>query len=398
MSEAKVSVIVPFYNGAEYIRETLTSILTQSLKEIEIICVDDESTDDTYAILQEYARTDDRLTVLKQEKSNAGAARNLGKKHATGEYLLFLDSDDLFETDMIERMYRSCKESDADVCVCNANQYDNEKQEYIEKPQYLREKLLPETQPFSRKQIGKYILYFTTSVPWNKMVKRSLVEQHEITFQEIPRANDQFFSIMCLILAERITVVREKLVHYRVKQKENLTTNYSETPLCSYDAMLKTKERLDEMELLGDTDIRCAFDNKVLNLLLYSLNIQRELDSYQLLYNKMKEEGFEKLGFCLHEKEYYFNSLEHENLCMMLEHSCQEYLFLKNYGYRDTIARKNTMLQKRNSELNHLKKEKKELQKKEKELNYIKSTKRYQCMEEIATVYRKIFAHPDKSK
>ncbi len=397
MSDIKVSVVMPFHNGRDYIEETMGYILAQTLKDIEIICVDDESTDGTADILRDYEKKDSRVRVFEQAKANAGAARNLGLRYAAGEYVLFLDSDDLFEPELLEKMYEACKRDLADICVCNADQYDTEKKEYVDKPQYLREKFLPEELPFSKETIGKYILYFTTSVPWNKMVRRSFLTEQGIDFQEIARANDQYFSIMCLILAERITIERSRLIHYRVCQKDNLTTRYSETPLCSYEAMLKVHHTLESKGLLQNPVVRCALDNKILNLLLYSLNIQSDLNGYRQLYNKFKDEGFRELGFEVQEKEYYFNPQEYTNLQLILENTCEQYLLLKNREYRDTIGRKNNLIKNKDSRIKdlqgdkkELQNEKKELQKKEKELNYIKSTKRYKFMAMLTALYHRI--------
>ena len=387
MREVKVSVIMPFYNGAEYINETMMAILDQTLEEIEIICVDDGSTDQTFMLLQEYAKKDERITVLQQKKANAGVARNLGMKKANGEYLLFLDSDDLFEKDMLEKMYAACKDCQADVCVCDADQYDILQEKYIEKPQYLRKKVLPDQIPFSRKTIGKYILYFTTSVPWNKMIKKSFVDEHGIEFQDISRANDQYFSIMTLLLAKKITVVNEKLVHYKVKQKENLTTKFSETPLCAYESMLAVKNTLENMNLLKELEIRCAFDNKILNLMLYSLNIQSTIDGYKVLYETLKDGGFENLGFIFHDSSYYFNELEYQNLNHILEGSYDEYLLLKNREYRNTIEEKKAaykeMVMKKNATIAGLKE-------KERELNAIKKKNWYQKITGLIDWYHKV--------
>lgn len=387
MKEVKVSVIMPFHNGVEYMGKTMAQVRRQTLKEIEIICVDDESTDDTLVHLREYEKEDERITVLTQTKSNAGVARNLGMQKANGKYLLFLDSDDLFEENMLEKMYTACEESQADVCVCNADHYDTVQNIFIDRPQFLRKKFLPDQIPFSRKTMGKYILYFTTSNPWNKMVKKSFLEQQGILFQDIARANDQYFSVMVLLLAERITVLRDKLVHYRVKQADSLTAQFSKTPLCAYESMLAVKEKLDEMRLLDEPDVRCAFENKILNLMIYSLNVQNTKEGYQTLYNTLKEDGFSRLGITLREEDYYFNSLEYRNLRYMMECSFDEYLFVKNREYRDTINRKNIqykdMVKQRDAK-------DKQVKQKEKEIQRIKETKRYQMAEKMAHVYYKI--------
>lgn len=396
MSKIKVSVIIPFHNGEEYVEATMNALRNQTLQEVEIICVDDESTDETYNQLLTIAKEDDRISVYKQKKSNAGAARNLGLQYAKGEYLLFLDSDDLYEPNLLEKMYEEAIEKDADVCVCDADQYNAVSGEYRTKPQYLRRKLLPETLPFSRETMGKYIIYFTNSAPWNKMVKRQFVELNQISFQEIDRANDQYFSIICLMLANRITVVKERLVHYKVNQEKNLTAKYSETPLCSYQAMLKVKEALEEKGLLREEDVRCALDNKILNLLLYSLHIQSDLKPFCELYHVMKTEGFQKLGFEVREEEYYFNTMEYRNLLHIMECEAEEYLLVKTQEYRDTIERKNTTISDRNKEIKGLEKEIDRLTKKENELIHIKSTMRYKIIWKLSSYINRLLGREKK--
>ncbi|MCM1179152.1 MAG: glycosyltransferase family 2 protein [Clostridium sp.] len=396
MKQVKVSVIMPFHNAGAYIHETMDSICTQTLTEIEIICVDDGSEDETFSVLTEYAKKDTRMIVINQEKSNAGVARNRGLREARGDYLLFLDSDDLFEPDLLEKMYEACERDQADVCVCNADQYDTQTKERIEKPQYLRRECIPDKLPFSRNTIGKYILYFTTSVPWNKMVRRTFIEEQEIYFQDIPRANDQFFSIMVLALAKRITIVWNRGVHYRINQTDNLTTNYSETPLCSFDALLKAKNTLEERGLLEDEALRCALDNKILNLMIYSLHIQNDIEGFKQLYQRFMQGGLKQLGFVPREETYYFKPLEYRNLELMLSSTYEEYLLIKCIEYRDTISRKNDQIKKKDASLRDLRKEKKELQKKERELNYIKGTKRYKFMAKLTGFYHRLFRRSRK--
>ena len=121
--DLKVSVIVPVYNGEKYIEECMDSIVGQTLREIEIICVDDGSTDGSPEILERFRRQDKRVRLISQENAGAGAARNRGFKEAGGEYLSFLDADDFFEPDMLETAYRKAKEQKAQILVFGSDQY-----------------------------------------------------------------------------------------------------------------------------------------------------------------------------------------------------------------------------------------------------------------------------------
>ena len=123
----KISVIIPVYNTEKYLRQCLDTVVAQTLKDIEIILVDDGSTDDSLLICREYARKDDRIHVYHQENQGAGPARNYGIKVAKGQYFSFLDADDLFKLDMLERLYDKCSVTDSDICICRSKGIRNKK-------------------------------------------------------------------------------------------------------------------------------------------------------------------------------------------------------------------------------------------------------------------------------
>ena len=127
----KISVIIPVYNSETYLSQCLDSVCMQTLQEIEIICVDDGSTDTSPKILLEYAKKDPRVRILTQQNKGAGAARNYGLRESTGEFLSFLDSDDFFELDMLEEAYKNIEEYQEDFVVFESYQYDMNTKEYV---------------------------------------------------------------------------------------------------------------------------------------------------------------------------------------------------------------------------------------------------------------------------
>ncbi|MCC8015955.1 MAG: glycosyltransferase, partial [Clostridiales bacterium] len=124
MKNIKVSVIIPVYNSEKYLKQCLESVINQTLKEIEIICVDDGSTDNSLKILTALSEKDGRISVLRQQNLFAGAARNNGIKHAKGKYLVFWDSDDFFEAGALSALYKKCEKENADICLCGAYTYN----------------------------------------------------------------------------------------------------------------------------------------------------------------------------------------------------------------------------------------------------------------------------------
>ena len=118
MDNIKVSVTVPIYNTAKYLRQCLDSLKAQTLKNIEFILVDDGSTDISGEICEEYAKKDSRFKVIHQRNGGVAAARQTGLDNAHGEYVIVCDSDDWVEPDMYERMFLKAKETDADIVMC----------------------------------------------------------------------------------------------------------------------------------------------------------------------------------------------------------------------------------------------------------------------------------------
>ena len=113
----KVSVIITIYNGEVYLRQCLDSVCSQTLKDIEIICVDDGSTDSSWDILESYRAKDNRFKLYRQQNLYAGTARNNGKAHAEGKYLVFWDCDDFFDPEALEILFNLSEETDSDICV-----------------------------------------------------------------------------------------------------------------------------------------------------------------------------------------------------------------------------------------------------------------------------------------
>ena len=134
---AKVSVIVPFHNVEKYISKCLTSLIYQSLDDIEIICINDASNDDSKNIVQHYMGNDERIILLNVENmSGQSYARNLGLEVASGEYIGFVDSDDWVELDMYEKMYNKAKSVDSDITMCQAQLYDDKEQTFYTNDYY----------------------------------------------------------------------------------------------------------------------------------------------------------------------------------------------------------------------------------------------------------------------
>ena len=310
--ETKVSVIVPVYNAEKYLCTCLDSIINQTLKEIEIICVDDGSTDSSWDILQRYREQDCRVTTLRQKNQYAGAARNTGKSHANGEYLVFWDSDDYFYPYALEKMYAQCKKDLADICVCGANQFLEDRGIEVPVSNYMKKKQLPDHIPFNRTTNPDHILTFTTEAPWNKMFRRSYIENLRLNFQPVRNGNDVYFVVNALCLAERITVVDEPLLCYRKNQTDSLVGTLSRSPLTPIQAWIDAAENLKSLHAFPEH----SFVNKCLGSIFYLLRNMSEWEAFRSSVLFLQEEGLEKLSIRGKNRddfytEWHYHCLEH---------------------------------------------------------------------------------------
>ena len=121
MSQPQISVIIPVYNVEQYLSKCLESIINQTLQDIEIICINDGSTDNSLQILEEYAQKDSRMIVINQENQGVGVARNKGLEIARGDYIWFVDSDDYVERNGLDYVYEKSKENNADIVCFGVN-------------------------------------------------------------------------------------------------------------------------------------------------------------------------------------------------------------------------------------------------------------------------------------
>lgn len=319
-----VSIIIPVYNVEKYLEQGLESLLNQSVKHIEIIVVDDGSTDGTVKILKKYQECDKRIRVFYQKNQYAGVARNVGLAKARGKYVLFLDGDDFFSTDLIKEIHYTAEINNADVVLFGAQNYNNETKEYQNANWYLRTDLLPKKQPFSYKDCPDNFYLITTPNPWTKMFRRKFVMKNGLKFQAIHNSNDLFFVFMALLLAKRIVTLDKSLVFYRVGLDNNLQTIKYKEPLSFYDAYKAWHDELVYRNALDE--VRYSYVNMIVTGCIYNINTTRDLTAKRIVFEKLKNEIFESLEVLGYNKEYYCDEYAYGEMTRIMECSFEEYI------------------------------------------------------------------------
>lgn len=209
----KVSVIIPVYRAEKYIIECIDSLLNQTLKDIEVIVVDDHGDDNSISLIKEYIKNHERKEIFRfiatKTNSGPGIARNAGLEIAEGEYIAFLDSDDKASPSMYEELYNMAKLQSADICYCHIQQVDvTGKSIGILRNQQTSQGIF--TQKEKRHLLVNFVAYL-----WSYIYRRDFLQTNFILFPPEKSSEDSYFLTCCLMCAKRIAYVDKYLYHYR---------------------------------------------------------------------------------------------------------------------------------------------------------------------------------------
>ena len=218
----KVSVIMPVYNAGRYLKDSIDCILNQTLSDVELICVDDGSEDNSMDILKDFASKDKRVQFYCQNHGGGGAARNFALKKAVGKYFYFMDSDDLIKPNALERLYGKIEESNVDFVLCKSVVWDSDNDEYLNRPYFSMDPIydLVGDKIFNYNDVKTRIFDFSVT-PWAKLFNREFVIKSGAQFGEGLIFHDHFFFWEMLFNSETIQFLNEELCIYRIHSKSS---------------------------------------------------------------------------------------------------------------------------------------------------------------------------------
>ncbi len=302
---AKVSVIVAVYNAEKYLRQCLDSIVGQTLNDIEILCVNDGSTDGSLEILQEYEKKDSRIKIYSKENEGLGgaSARNLGLDKATGEYISILDSDDFFDNEMLKKSVERADALNTDIVVFGGYEYDERNGNTYTVASILAEKEIPEKEVFSYKDCSEDIFQLTQGMAWNKLYRKSFLDKHGIRFQRIKYTDDAYFTFAHMVLAERIAVLKEYLCYYRVNSGISQTDGLNNYPDSAYIPYTTLKKSLVEWGIYDS--VKKSLINCETSFFRYFYDKITAYGAFEYLHNKLKNEIFNELDISTSGEEVF---------------------------------------------------------------------------------------------
>jgi len=292
----KVSIVVPVYNVEKYLVQCLDSLVNQTLREIEFICVNDGSTDSSAKILEAYALKDERINIIDQNNLGLSVARNVGMAQANGEYIGFVDSDDWIDERMYEKLYNEAKCKNTNMSFCAAHRY-NETDGSIRDDDYLDLTALPtdlDNQVFNIKAINQFAVLCTA---WNKIYRTDFLCDTKITFPAGLIFEDNIFWHQTLIKAQRISFLRDKLYFYRRDVPNSVTDQFDSR---YFDIIPVSNLVIDAYKQAGLFDVykeqllEFKFSNIQSRLLMNDVPLDRK--QYQVVQKDLRKVKLDSFG------------------------------------------------------------------------------------------------------
>ncbi|MBQ7326375.1 MAG: glycosyltransferase [Clostridia bacterium] len=223
--EVKISVIMPIYNAGEYLARAVSDVLNQTLTDIELICVNDGSTDDSYDILEEVQQEDGRISLISEDNFGPSVARNRGLREATGKYVMFLDADDMFEPTLLETLYEIAERDNLDVAVTGFDIYNDSQNRLFPATEEPNAAIFAGGGVTSKNEHPDYILSSTTGYVWNKLYRASFIRDKKLTFDpDLYVFEDVHFVCCAMATAERVGMAEGINVHHRIYSEQSRAT------------------------------------------------------------------------------------------------------------------------------------------------------------------------------
>ncbi len=319
-----ISAILPVYNNEKDLRWCLNSILQFNAMGMELICIDDGSTDGSLAILEEYAANDARVRLIRQDHGGYCAAANVGLDEACGEYLLFLDAAEIYAQNFMQRSFYQAMQAEADVLVFKGDTYCKENDAYIPMPDILKQDLLPKGEPFAAVDVEQDFFGAIKPYLWNKLFRTSFLKDKGLRFPDLSLGGGvSNFVYGALLQASRISLLPIVQVHYQDGQGASFVRcqEAGENACAVLDSL---RQQLQDLKIYP----RFAQDyiNYAQQLLLQSAKALKG-PAYFAQFKTLQAytQGLDLLSY---DADFFYDAKAHTDMAAMLSHSAEEYLFI----------------------------------------------------------------------
>ncbi len=311
----KISVIMPVYNAQEYIQDAVDSVLASTLTDFELICVDDGSKDNSLAVLNACMEKDGRIIVISQSNAGAGAARNNAMAMAKGEYVTFLDADDMLEPDALEKMYFTAVNNNADIVVSDVAGFDDANK-VKSAPTWLRNRYLPAPQVFSPYEMAPFLFNISVAGPPGKLIKKQLIKDNNLEYLTLKKSEDFYFVYRAYYKAERIAVLNESTYC-----KRNVVTSLENTkasdPLVFYDA-IKMFENTLKSDGVYETYKQSHINSNITRFEYNLKSLEKDKESFDIVFSQFLKVCFSELGIGFYPAAFYYDEKKYFYLIKLI--------------------------------------------------------------------------------
>lgn len=346
---ALVSIVIPLYNADAYIANCLFSFVNQTYKNIEIICVDDGSEDDSSEIIKATQRIDSRIKLIQQKNQFAGIARNNGFKMVNGKYVIFFDADDYAEPEFVEKMVAAIENSQSDIAICNAKGFnDITKREHYLGNSVLNKNALPYGKlVFSPSVVKNSVFQITAGWTWDKIFRVDLIRNNNILFQDLRSSNDALFVNIACALADRLVIVPEVLVVHRSHVVSSLEYTKSSHWECAVEMLRSLKKELIKRDLFKTYEL--SYINFCVGTIVAYLTSTYNLKTLSEMYLFVKNKLIEELGLFGYDKECFLDEKIFESFAYIEYHSLDEFICFHQNVFADALQNIDELLHDRDN-------------------------------------------------
>ena len=302
-----ISIIVPVYNAEKYLAQCLDSVVNQTYQELEIICINDGSKDNSIAILNQYRNKDSRIVIFDKSNEGVSATRNYGLKKSMGEYIMFVDADDWIDTETCEKAVSAMAFNDADIVMWT---YVSEHGATRAKKVIFPTDIILEGQEVKNKLHRRYIGILDEELAhpeqadslcpvWGKLYRRSLIERSCASFIELDKIGtyeDGMFNLEVFYYADRVVYLNQSLYHYRRENDFSVTSGYRKQLTDQWKNLFQIMKEYIEKNNLPEQYEKALNNRIVLSILGLGLNISEAEVS--------KKKQFKMISNILHDRQY----------------------------------------------------------------------------------------------
>ena len=222
MPDSKITVVVPVYNVEKYLSKCIDSIINQTYQNIELILVNDGSTDSSLEICRKF-KNDNRVIIIDKPNGGLSSARQAGIDKASGDYICMIDSDDYIEIDFVEKMYKKIYNDKSDICVCETRFYSDDKEKIYGFNEDIEE-CVKLTKDILTKKYFSLIINYYMSDSWNKIYRTSFIKESNVRFTLEKKYNgtDLLFNHRLILHAPQISILKEPLYNHQILENSRV--------------------------------------------------------------------------------------------------------------------------------------------------------------------------------